>query len=292
MTFSLYFGLLLGFLILYGTSSVDYCDTPRPWDLYFQNNTTSQMESFLALPELDYSIIPYTKILVFVSWAYIIICPAFLLLRYFLLSPITGKFTWEISGILYSILTITMSLISFDYMIFKLICMTDNPVIYELTKGHQWYWSYQYPDFLNSDRGFVEFDPYFAMDRGGTNIANDEGNNAGGNANNNNANNDNNGNNNTIFDPEGYANTQDLLRALEKCENNTRVKSLKSCGFSRQEAASVRNRLLNDPQCEVRGTLEYYSPKNAWNISNSTGFQKSIMRELHRDGAWPYGIPS
>jgi heme/copper-type cytochrome/quinol oxidase subunit 2 len=29
-----------------------------------------------------------------------------------------------------------------------------------LVEGHQWYWSYQYPDFLNSDGEFVEFDSY------------------------------------------------------------------------------------------------------------------------------------
>ncbi len=25
---------------------------------------------------------------------------------------------------------------------------------------HQWYWSYQYPDFLNNDDEFIEFDSY------------------------------------------------------------------------------------------------------------------------------------
>ena len=25
---------------------------------------------------------------------------------------------------------------------------------------HQWYWSYQYPDFLNTDEEFIEFDSY------------------------------------------------------------------------------------------------------------------------------------
>lgn len=25
---------------------------------------------------------------------------------------------------------------------------------------HQWYWSYEYPDFLNSDGDFIEFDSY------------------------------------------------------------------------------------------------------------------------------------
>lgn len=25
---------------------------------------------------------------------------------------------------------------------------------------HQWYWSYQYPDFLNSDEELIDFDSY------------------------------------------------------------------------------------------------------------------------------------
>lgn len=29
-----------------------------------------------------------------------------------------------------------------------------------LAEGHQWYWSYQYPDFLNSDDESIEFDSY------------------------------------------------------------------------------------------------------------------------------------
>ena len=29
-----------------------------------------------------------------------------------------------------------------------------------LAEGHQWYWSYQYPDFLNLEDEFIEFDSY------------------------------------------------------------------------------------------------------------------------------------
>ena len=29
---------------------------------------------------------------------------------------------------------------------------------------HQWYWSYQYPDFLNQDDEFIEFDSYLVPD--------------------------------------------------------------------------------------------------------------------------------
>lgn len=46
---------------------------------------------------------------------------------------------------------------------FKLLYLMDevsDPSMSVLAEGHQWYWSYQYPDFLNSDNEFVEFDSY------------------------------------------------------------------------------------------------------------------------------------
>lgn len=45
-----------------------------------------------------------------------------------------------------------------------LICLTQmevsDPAMSVLAEGHQWYWSYQYPDFLNTDNEFIEFDSY------------------------------------------------------------------------------------------------------------------------------------
>ena len=36
----------------------------------------------------------------------------------------------------------------------------SDPAMSVLVEGHQWYWSYQYPDFLNEDEDFIEFDSY------------------------------------------------------------------------------------------------------------------------------------
>jgi hypothetical protein len=36
----------------------------------------------------------------------------------------------------------------------------SDPSMAILAEGHQWYWSYQYPDFLNDDDEFIEFDSY------------------------------------------------------------------------------------------------------------------------------------
>ena len=38
----------------------------------------------------------------------------------------------------------------------------SDPAMSVLAEGHQWYWSYQYPDFLNADDEFIEFDSYIS----------------------------------------------------------------------------------------------------------------------------------
>ena len=40
--------------------------------------------------------------------------------------------------------------------------MDPSLVIYG--EGHQWYWSYQYPDFTNTNEEFLEFDSYIVPD--------------------------------------------------------------------------------------------------------------------------------
>ena len=36
----------------------------------------------------------------------------------------------------------------------------SDPSMSVLAEGHQWYWSYQYPDFLDSTDELIEFDSY------------------------------------------------------------------------------------------------------------------------------------
>lgn len=36
----------------------------------------------------------------------------------------------------------------------------NDPSLTVLVEGHQWYWSYAYPDFLNSQNDLIEFDSY------------------------------------------------------------------------------------------------------------------------------------
>ena len=60
-------------------------------------------------------------------------------------------------------ITPALILILIAFPSFKLLYLMDevtDPSMAILAEGHQWYWSYQYPDFLNSDDEFIEFDSY------------------------------------------------------------------------------------------------------------------------------------
>jgi len=48
-------------------------------------------------------------------------------------------------------------------MSFKLLYLMDevtDPAMTVLAEGHQWYWTYQYADFINDDNENIEFDSY------------------------------------------------------------------------------------------------------------------------------------
>jgi len=134
------------------------CDAPRPWGLYFQDSATPQME---GLVELHDSIMFYLVIILFgVGWIM-----ASIIWNYNnIISPISHKYLNH-GTLIELIWTITpaLILILIAFPSFKLLYLMDevsDPAMSVLAEGHQWYWSYQYPDFLNSENDFIEFDSY------------------------------------------------------------------------------------------------------------------------------------
>ena len=132
------------------------CDAPRPWGLYFQDSASPQME---ALAELHDNIMFYLFIiLIGVGWIMISI------IRNYVNNKISNKYinhgtlielVWTIAPALILILIAFPS--------FKLLFLMDevtDPSLTVFTEGHQWYWSYQYPDFLSDDNEELEFDSY------------------------------------------------------------------------------------------------------------------------------------
>nr|YP_010632454.1 cytochrome c oxidase subunit II [Cladonia uncialis]WBP63172.1 cytochrome c oxidase subunit II [Cladonia uncialis]WBP63308.1 cytochrome c oxidase subunit II [Cladonia uncialis]WBP63498.1 cytochrome c oxidase subunit II [Cladonia uncialis] len=133
-------------------------DTPRPWGVYFQDSASPQME---ALVELHNNILFYLVIILFgVGWLLMIIVRKYNTTE----SPISLKYSSH-GTLIELIWTITpaLILILIAFPSFKLLYLMDeviDPAMAILAEGHQWYWSYQYPDFLNSDDEFIEFDSY------------------------------------------------------------------------------------------------------------------------------------
>ena len=134
------------------------CDAPRAWGLYFQDSASPQME---ALVELHDNIMFYLVAILFaVGWIQGAIIRNFQSSR----SPISNKYLNH-GTLIELIWTITPALILvlIAFPSFKLLYLMDevtDPSLSVLAEGHQWYWSYEYPDFLNSDGDFVEFDSY------------------------------------------------------------------------------------------------------------------------------------
>jgi len=150
--------VFLGISNLFTFSNEFICDAPRAWGLYFQDSASPQME---ALVELHDNIMYYLVAILFaVGWIQGAIIKNFDSSK----SPISNKYLNH-GTLIELIWTITPALILvlIAFPSFKLLYLMDevtDPSLSVLAEGHQWYWSYEYPDFLNSDGDFVEFDSY------------------------------------------------------------------------------------------------------------------------------------
>ena len=142
----------------YLTNNVENNDAPRAWGTYFQDCATPQME---ALIELHDHLMFYLIIILFaVGWILISTVKNYLYSK----SLISNKYVNH-GTLIELIWTVTpaLILILIAFPSFKLLYLMDevtDPSMSILVEGHQWYWSYQYPDFLNSDDEFIEFDSY------------------------------------------------------------------------------------------------------------------------------------
>jgi cytochrome c oxidase subunit 2 len=159
---NLIFITLVMFLVVYYSTSVIYCDAPRAWGLYFQDSASPQME---ALVELHDNIMYYLVAILFaVGWIQGAIIKNFNSAK----SPISNKYLNH-GTLIELIWTITpaLILILIAFPSFKLLYLMDevtDPSLTVFVEGHQWYWSYQYPDFLNNDDEELEFDSYLVPD--------------------------------------------------------------------------------------------------------------------------------
>jgi cytochrome c oxidase subunit II len=137
-----------------------FFDAPVAWGLYFQDSATPQMEGLI---ELHDNVMYYLVLILFaVGWVLFSIMWNFVgerMSHKYLNHGTVIELIWTISP------AIILILIAFPS--FKLLYLMDevnDPSMTIVTEGHQWYWSYQYPDFLTSDGDAIEFDSYIVPD--------------------------------------------------------------------------------------------------------------------------------
>src|SRR6478736_3184241 len=135
-----------------------YCDAPEPWQIGFQDGASPTFE---GITELHNSIFFYL-VVIFVGVAWVI-------------GSVVVNFSSDKSPIVYKyanhgtlielVWTITPAfiLIAIAFPSFKLLYLMDEVISPSMTikvVGHQWYWSYEYSDFVNDDGESIEFDSY------------------------------------------------------------------------------------------------------------------------------------
>jgi heme/copper-type cytochrome/quinol oxidase subunit 2 len=136
--------------------TVNKCDVPQPWGLYFQDSASPLMEAIVELH--NYIMYFLITILFLVIWVMISIVRNYTKNKFSHIYLIHGTAIELIWTILPAIILIVIAFPSF-----KLLYITDDVTDPEITlkvEAHQWYWSYEYPDFLNSDNDFIAYDSY------------------------------------------------------------------------------------------------------------------------------------
>ena len=139
-----------------GLLQIIKCDSPKPWGLYFQDSSSPQMEAIIELH--NYVMYYLIAILFAVMWIMASIVINFTSNRFSQIYLVHGtliELIWTI--------TPALVLIVIAFPSFKLLYITDDVTDPDLTvkvEAHQWYWSYEYADFLNQDDEFISYDSY------------------------------------------------------------------------------------------------------------------------------------
>jgi len=133
-----------------------------PWGVYFQDSATPQFEGLVELHDN----IMYILIIILFSVGWILYS---IVWNYnYDKSPFSHKYLRH-GTLIELIWTITPAvvLILIAFPSFKLLYLMDDvndSSISVIVEGHQWYWSYQYPEFTNPSGDFLEFDSYIVPD--------------------------------------------------------------------------------------------------------------------------------
>jgi len=139
-------------------NSVIYNDAPEPWQISFQDVASPGFEGIVDLHD---SIFFY---MIVISWLITWMVTSVIMNFNATKTPIVYKYANH-GTIIELIWTMTpaLILIAIAFPSFKLLYMLDEVISPAMTikvVGHQWYWSYEYSDFIGKDGEAIEFDSY------------------------------------------------------------------------------------------------------------------------------------
>jgi len=137
-------------------------DAPEPWQIGFQDGASPGFEGIVDLHDSIFFYLVVISIGVF--WILGSVIRNFNINN----SPIVYKYSNH-GTLIELIWTITpaLILIAIAFPSFKLLYMLDEVISPAMTikvAGHQWYWSYEYSDFINEEGESIEFDSYMVPD--------------------------------------------------------------------------------------------------------------------------------
>lgn len=131
-------------------------DVPTPWGVYFQDSATPNQEGIIELHDN----IMFYIVLIFclVSWI------LYTIVRTFSKNPIAYKYIkhGQVIEIVWTILP-ALVLLVIAFPSFTLLYLCDGVISPAMTIkaiGLQWYWKYEYSDFINESGETVEFESY------------------------------------------------------------------------------------------------------------------------------------
>jgi len=138
------------------------CDSAYPWQIGFQDGATPSAEGVLELH--DHILFYLIVITVLVFWMLGVTMITFSSSKVGIVHKYSNHGT-----LIELIWTITPAfvLIAIAFPSFKLLYLLDEVISPSMTikvAGHQWYWSYEYSDYITEDGESLEFDSYMVPD--------------------------------------------------------------------------------------------------------------------------------
>jgi cytochrome c oxidase subunit 2 len=142
--------------LILSTNLISWSDAPQPWQLGFQDSAAPGFTGLVTLHNtIAFYLILISVAVFWVLFSIIYVYSTKKLAHKYLTHGTLLELIWTISP--------ALILIAIAFPSFRLLYLMDEVISPTLTLkvvGHQWYWSYEYSDFISESGDSIEFDSY------------------------------------------------------------------------------------------------------------------------------------